>query len=230
MSLASDLGDSCHHEGVVSGIPSNATNTETTSALPHTTERSDGPKDSDGSPKTSRAIIEEIITLRTEALWNALNQAFIKALQSDQQLQKAIPGLTTIECVEEPPGIRFPDGMAFHDLLRGQPKGGFAHARAVALLMANQIINDHLIPALVRVQPSLTREQLLGYLKTAWPGSRGPKSKTLFPPGLVTACHDAILRENPSYDCRAACQLLADRLGVTARTIQSLRAQVRRKN
>ena len=140
MSLGSDLSDGCHHEGpVVSSVPGNAAETEATSTPPHTTEGREGPTPSDGTPRTSTAIIDELITRRTEALWKSFNEG-IKVLRSDQELQGAIQELASIEYVENPPGIRFPEGMAFLDLLRGQPKGGFAHARVVALLLANQII------------------------------------------------------------------------------------------
>ncbi len=97
-----------------------------------------------------------------------------------------------------------------------------ADRRAAALWETHDVVTAVLIPTLLAILPNVTREDVVTFIKDAWPSSRGIRSTPMFDPRLVHAAAQALARENPSWGARAIREELATRLNVSARTVANL--------
>jgi hypothetical protein len=116
------------------------------------------------------------------------------------------------------------------EILTRTKRQGYLYPEAVALLKARDIINQYLIPQVVEILPSMTRTLLFTLLRNAWPGSRGTKRLLTFDPHVTAQAHDALRREHPTWGCRGACEVLAQRPAIDVRTVKSLIKRGDRKN
>lgn len=198
-------------------------------------------KKPESSSASSSDLIRQLMDAREADLWHAANGAFVKHVKRDKKLKRAFPtlkirarraGNDTFLDVGERPKKKgdtwdWTSVKAFFEIER---MAKWKYPQASALSFAHDILVQHLIPTLVAIRPSITREQVLGFLKDAWPATRGPHSAPMFDPSLVQAAHDALRREHRDWGCRGACKSLAHCLGVSPRTVKNLLARSRRKN
>jgi hypothetical protein len=109
-------------------------------------------------------------------------------------------------------------------------EGELMTKRQAFLWWLHRLFHETVIPEAVRFDPSMTREMLLEFVKQAWPGSRGPSRVADFDDGLILKAHTALCVEHSSegWGCRAACETLADRLGVSVRTVKTHLSRARK--
>jgi hypothetical protein len=199
--------------------------------------------DQNGHPVPSSELLNHIIGTRIADLREQCNRAVADALAADQFF-----------CETRRFGISTHFGYA-PEIYERTESGAYRYPKAVALLEFRDRINQHHITRIVDRWPSIpikalvqriwddmkqetppggetplwakTEAHIPRWLRNLWPGTRGRKSASTFPARFIAAAHDALLREQRHWGCRAACEMLADRLRITTRTVQTHRKRGR---
>jgi hypothetical protein len=79
-----------------------------------------------------------------------------------------------------------------------------------------------LIGEILKVWPSLTRDDFLRFARAAWPAARVPAARGRLPfsPVLIEAAHRLMLEQHENWGCDRACDAVAHAFGTSRRTIQ----------
>ncbi len=184
--------------------------------------------------RSSAELLRDISAKRRVDLVTAAHRALATHLRKDKEFAKRYPTLT-IQPYRAGDEIGFrvgtrrtgAKGEYDWDVVRAvlQLDQGLVPPnvrRAAALWNTHDIVTAVLIPTLVATLPNVTREDVVTFVKDAWPSSRGIRSTPLFDPRLVRAASEALKRENPGWGARAIREELGKRLNVSARTVASL--------
>jgi hypothetical protein len=198
-----------------------------------------------GSPAplpTASELVDYIRRTRIADLRDAVNRWVAKALTTevDGDLSCDVKRLGTSTLFRYPP-----------ECYERTESGDYRYPDAVRLLEVRDLCNQYVLAPAVERQPSISKTEIirkvlgalqqrsrqLGVetrprikaevairrrLRDVVPGTRGPKSRSAFDPRVVAQAHEALVRENPHWGCRAACETLVERLAISKRTVKTL--------